>query len=964
MKTLLRSVFISAASDNKDLFFRNYLNLVDSGLGFDIAEDVIIWEFIKDFVRAHNHIPDVTTIRTHFAHKQEDGILNRIAVLENLPAYTQGDFDVRLNAKADERRVREVSELLKDASVIVSSGLEIREGRDKKMLKGPIDAIHHILGQSHGIVSPVVGSRLSGEVTTDGVDFIKTYEKVEADPLAGIGQHTGLTQMDAALNGAKRYELWTHAAFTGHMKSTMLLNWAYNQAVYFLHDSLIFSLEMPYKQCRNILYAIHSSHEKFRYIRYCLGLQTDPFGTVGLPYEGIRDGDLPSWHKNAKRFLFEWVIPDFNGKRVEVDFHPDTGQPLMDSKSGKAFTFTRDGNGDPYPDPSNYGRIHIEVADPDKSDFSIADMRHKAELIYSKRPFSLLFVDHVSLMSPRKWVSNRTDRDNEIIRDLKKLAMSFNRGEGMAVVGLFQINRDGFRTALKMKEKTGTARYDLTNLAYANECLLYNTPIGTDKGLIPIGKMKAGCKVWSSSGWKEEVKEVFDQGVRRIWKVTNDRHACLEATDTHKVRILTEEGVQWAEVRNLKPGDFLVGSEYQFAETIPSIPEWNGRTKPDENLAWLIGAWDGDGTVRKYGVAFTGNRKETVLEKRLLNTLNEIHGRQAKHYHFLSRPGSFDMEAGDKHFKSWWDGIAAPRGEKVPEVILQSPGSLVIAYLQGLFDADGWINSQGVVGISSKHEEFMRQVQLLLTCLGIDSCLNKKMVILKKTGKQYPCWTVHVRGPWSRVGFRDLIGFTEPWKQEQLERFTCRTSRLDRSGNVLPLLNLVSGLANEFLPVKHQFDKIFRRNQKKGTVPESTARRVLKAVTDQGIDNDRVRFLESALNDMMLSRVVSVEDTGQDDRVFDIEVGGDHEYQSGSFLSHNCERSSDIVTASWLDPELAKSNRVQFQCLKSRDQKPFEIFLGRVEWPCRRILTCFDIVMERTTESGGSVDDDLSKIDV
>jgi len=100
----------------------------------------------------------------------------------------------------------------------------------------------------------------------------------------------------------------------------------------------------------------------------------------------------------------------------------------------------------------------------------MVDLRHKAEMIHSKSPFRLLFIDHISLLSPRKWVASRTDRDNELIRDAKKLAGSFNRGEGMAVVALFQISRDGYKMALKAKEKAGTPRYDLTALSYSNEC--------------------------------------------------------------------------------------------------------------------------------------------------------------------------------------------------------------------------------------------------------------------------------------------------------------------------------------------------------------------------------------------------------------------------------------------------------------------------------------------------------------
>jgi len=166
-----------------------------------------------------------------------------------------------------------------------------------------------------------------------------------------------------------------------------------------------------------------------------LGVQKNPGPNVGLEYGKIRDGKLSKLAPAEKTFLMDYVVPDFN--------------------SGL------------------YGKINIEVSDPDKSDYNVADMRARAELIYSKSPFHLLFVDHAGLLSPRQWVPSTTERINEVIRDLKRLAMNFNRGAGMAVVNLFQISREGFKAAEKIAEKSqGTfvnGPYNLTHLSYANE---------------------------------------------------------------------------------------------------------------------------------------------------------------------------------------------------------------------------------------------------------------------------------------------------------------------------------------------------------------------------------------------------------------------------------------------------------------------------------------------------------------
>jgi len=450
VKTLLRSTFVSGPEDNKDLLIRNVTALEESGLGFDVPEDEIIWKYVRDFSNQYHHVPDISTLRGHFTYVNETAVLDRLEAVAMGKPRAQGDFLTVLNEKIEERRTRKVTDLLREAARILETGVEIKEGRDKKLLRGPVDAVRFLVGQSHEIVAPSTGQKLSGNVTADGTAFMDEVDRVETNPLAGIGQFSGLRQMDDALKGAKRGELWTHAAFTGNMKSTLMLNWAYNQAVFYRHSNIVFSLEMPYQQVRRILYALHSAHPKFEDARKFFGIGKS------LSYKAIRDGELdlipealvlgmsdsdkaglleingrfynPS--RQEKRFLAEYVVPDFN-------------------------------------DPANeYGNIHIEVHDPDKSDFTVVDARNKAELLYSKDPtIASVFVDHAGLMAARQRMPSTTEKINEVVRDLKRMSMSFNRGQGIAVVNLFQISREGYKSA----EKSG-GRYNLTHLSYANEC--------------------------------------------------------------------------------------------------------------------------------------------------------------------------------------------------------------------------------------------------------------------------------------------------------------------------------------------------------------------------------------------------------------------------------------------------------------------------------------------------------------
>lgn len=433
MKILLRSTFLVKPTDHEDLFRQNFMLLNGSGLGFELVQDVKIWEFIRDFYNKHSHVPKLQTISENFERAKEAEILDRLEILAALPPLTRGDFYKRLEDKAEDRRTRDVKELVKETAAILTEGLEIKEkGRDPKQLRGSFDAIHHFLDRSHSIVVPTSGQQLSGVANKDSAGFWEHYEKAKREG-AGLGFPTGLRQIDEAIRGAKKYELWLHAAFAGGMKSTLMLNWAYTQAVYYNWGSLIFSLEMPLHQCRTFIVALHTFHPKFRDLRVKYGIQKAPktegdeqidTNDRGLEYTKIRDGELTE----AEEEFLRIVVKDFE-----------------DPKNG-------------------YGDIHIEVPNPDKTDFTMVDLKARAEVIFASNPFAIIFIDHMGLMSPRRWVPSTTERINEVMRDSKRLAMNFNRGQGIPVVGLFQINREGYKAA----EKNG-GKYNMTHLSYANE---------------------------------------------------------------------------------------------------------------------------------------------------------------------------------------------------------------------------------------------------------------------------------------------------------------------------------------------------------------------------------------------------------------------------------------------------------------------------------------------------------------
>ncbi|HKP85032.1 MAG TPA: SpoVR family protein, partial [Blastocatellia bacterium] len=160
---------------------------------------------------------------------------------------------------------------------------------------------------------------------------------------------------------------------------------------------------------------------------------------------------------------------------------------------------------------------------------------------------------------------------------------------------------------------------------------------------------------------------------------------------------------------------------------------WAGRVLPtrnrlqppaevNEDLAEILGYFVGDGNRTKSGICFTTGDYDycQVLAKRIEATLGlqlqvkwdatEVGGRWRVVVHsreLLLLLESTGISLSDK----------APQ-KKVPAAILQSPKSVMSAFLRGYFDADAYAGKEGI-RLSSSSEELIRTVQVVLLNYGI-----------------------------------------------------------------------------------------------------------------------------------------------------------------------------------------------------------------------------------------------------
>lgn len=158
MKTLLRSCFVVEPSDSLELFAQNYHALEESGLGFEVPEDSVIWRHIADFFRAHGHVPSIQSLTTQFTATQQLDCVDRLERLAMNKPRVRGDFLTHLEDRANDRRNMTVINLAKDMAQIATDKLEVKDVRgNSSRLRGADDAIDWVLAHAAEVRRPDSG---------------------------------------------------------------------------------------------------------------------------------------------------------------------------------------------------------------------------------------------------------------------------------------------------------------------------------------------------------------------------------------------------------------------------------------------------------------------------------------------------------------------------------------------------------------------------------------------------------------------------------------------------------------------------------------------------------------------------------------------------------------------------------------------------------------------------------------
>ncbi len=279
-------------------------------------------------------------------------------------------------------------------------------------------------------------------------------------------------------------------------------------------------------------------------------------------------------------------------------------------------------------------------------------------------------------------------------------------------------------------------------------CLPEDALVHTEKGLVPIKDVQIGDRVQTPLGYRR-VTNKFDQGQQDVYEIeTNGPHP--RATLNHRVAVFANASgqIEWKLLSELAEGDRLMHSHQILTGTITHLPADTTSERPEPSrtakdiripeltptVAWLIGFTHGDGYValgrnkhdKPYGrVEWAMNERDRdasslpQLRSKIDAALSEF-GLSATHGSVKGENTAKSVCSSIRLAEYFHAHIKqAQQPLEVPSFILQGSIDVRAAYLAGLMDSDGAANNRPPHLLTSVYRNFVRQVAVVLSSLGI-----------------------------------------------------------------------------------------------------------------------------------------------------------------------------------------------------------------------------------------------------
>ena len=273
-------------------------------------------------------------------------------------------------------------------------------------------------------------------------------------------------------------------------------------------------------------------------------------------------------------------------------------------------------------------------------------------------------------------------------------------------------------------------------------------------------RIACGMQIWPS----EYIKVDWSQPEKRYSLADVAKEAGVSQTTisryrspTYKFKTQKVALIEKAMIRYNTPENQALSVCYNKRDKI-NIPE-----VVNEDLATLLGFLVGDGNVTRRGRVITLTSGDYESIERYCQIVERVFGKApvVRKCDTRWRAHLYSLNAIDflENYCEIKIGRAARR-KVIPQIILQSPKSVIVAFLTSYYDSDGYAGESGVI-LSTSSEKIAKTLQILLLNFGILST--------RKKGTD-DCYQIYSGGENAKIFF-EQIGFNLGRKTDALENF-------------------------------------------------------------------------------------------------------------------------------------------------------------------------------------------------
>lgn len=472
----------------------------------------------------------------------------------------------------------------------------------------------------------------------------------------------------------------------------------------------------------------------------------------------------------------------------------------------------------------------------------------------------------------------------------KRLAKTYSYGGGIGTcIGTLRPKKATVSNSARFS--TGSVSfmelYSLTT-GLIGQCIAEGERVLTNKGLVPIEQVEVGDRVWTKKGFVR-VNGVLSNGRKPVFRVKDDLGYEVKATEKHV--FCSEENGSLREVRLeelevgspivLIPGTPISKPYVKLDEEIYRKKSFSNKSNRlnesvripvvlNEALAYFLGYSYGNGSVEydKFNEPLNLSLSCADDWPEIKDQLRGII-KQEFNYDVKVKKGDGALENYTIHSKIALhflksNGLLKQKAESLvfPEKILASGSSVQMAFIAGLFDADGKkVTKKRGYAISMVPFDFLQQVKHVLMSNGIISRNNFES-----------------RG---HLGWRDLNGLSIAGTASQT-----RARELLGMSVKIRDANFISKRDNYLTPYKAK--SIGTSHNKYGFVPDDS--QFVSASCFQ-----KLRALGVTDEELLIKSTIELIEYDGEAETYDLQLDDEHLFYCEGFYVHNSGRRGALM---------------------------------------------------------------------